>query len=71
MPSRALIVAGRHGLEYRFDRSSFTRERLHPILHALCAVRDPDLAPMGTWAHRASHTVVRLWFDGVSETDWA
>ena len=71
MPSAALIAGGRHGLEYRFDRTSFTDERLHAVLDALCALQDDELSPVGTWAHRAGRTLVRLWFTGAGETDWA
>lgn len=54
--------AGREGLEIVLDPRTFAEEPLRSALRALGEVDHPSLAPVAHLAHRADHTVVRVWF---------
>ncbi len=64
-PARAVVDgADRPGLEFAFDRRSFTEGPLYAGLRALGAIHGDDLSAWGLWAHRADRTIVQLWYRG-------
>jgi len=64
-PARAVADgSGRPGLEFAFDRKSFTAEPLYRALRALGAIHGDDLSAWALWAHRSDRTLVQIWYRG-------